>query len=204
MPNWLKQLNGDRKFKHNWSLKFYFLPLCFLIMLAPWPVIAISNDFSAKVRSANLLEIDDSYQIAAKIDYQLSPTAREALHKGIPLAWDVLLKLTQSQPVFDSTIYENSLPYQLQFHALLNQYEIRLPNGQTEMFLSLNAALNFMSNMKDVTPIGKNQLTSGNNYQLAVKTRFNREFLPVPLRPVAYLDSHWFLSSSWFIWPIQK
>jgi hypothetical protein len=174
-----------------------------LLVLLICPLTSFAEDFSAKIRYAELIETATGYSLKTEIDYHLSPTAKEALHKGVPLAWDVLIEVKQSGRLWNTTVFKKSLPYSLQFHALLNQYEVKSP-GQQEMFLSLNSALNFMALLQDEVDIEKALLPAGNGYQLGLKTRFNREFLPIPLRPVAYLDSQWFLSSDWFVWHIQK
>jgi hypothetical protein len=186
-------------------LRLKYLPLCYVLLLSLTACSPLShtNDFAAKVRYAELIETPEAYTVTAEIKYLLSPTAKEALHKGIPLAWDILIEIHQSGLVFNSTIYQKKLPYSLQFHALLNQYEVKTP-GQIEMFLTLNSAINFMAMIHDAVHIDKALLKVGQHYELAVKTVFNREFLPIPLRPVAYLDDQWFLSSDWLIWPIQK
>ncbi|MDD1621485.1 MAG: DUF4390 domain-containing protein [Methylococcaceae bacterium] len=175
-----------------------------LICLLIWPLSSLAGNFAAKVRYAELVESPEAYSVDAKIDYQLSPTAREALQKGVPLSWDVLIQIRQPGLLRNSVLYSTKLSYTLQFHALLNQYEIKSPSGETEMFLTLNAALNYMALLHDATRFDIGLLKAGYGYQLAIKTEFNRERLPVPLRPVAYLDAQWFLSSDWFIWPIQK
>ena len=122
---------------------------------------------------------------------------------GVPLAFDVLIEIRHDWYLLQPQVYHKKIPYTLQFHALLNQYEVQAP-GQVEMFLSLNAALNFMALLPNAAEIPRDLLHSGGNYLLAVKTEFNREALPIPLRPAAYLNGEWFLSSDWFIWPIQK
>ncbi len=175
-----------------------------LVCLSFCPLSSLAADFAAKVRFAKLTETPEAYVINADIDYQLSPTAKEALHKGVPLAWDVLIKIHQPGLLKDTIIYEKKLPYSLQFHALLNQYEVKNPTDQAEMFLTLNSALNSMALLSDAARFDKSLLKAGQKYLLAVKTQFNREYLPVPLRPVSYFDSQWFLSSDWFVWPIQK
>lgn len=175
-----------------------------LLYLALCPQIGLADEFSAIVRHAKLIETADGFSIHAEIEYRLSPTSKEALHKGVPLSWDVLIKLNQRGFLFDTTVYQQKLSFYLQFHALLNQYEVKSPAAQVEMFLTLNAALNFMALVHDTVHSSKGLLKTGNSYELAVKSEFNREFLPIPLRPVAYLDSQWFLSSDWFVWPIQK
>lgn len=175
-----------------------------LAYLTLWPLPSLAGEFAAKVRYAELTETPEAYVVIADIDYQLSPTAKEALQKGVPLAWDVLIKIRQTSLLRDTVLYKKKRPYSLQFHALLNQYEVKSPSGQSEMFLTLNAALNFMALLRETAHFDKSLLKDGYSYQLAIKTRFNREYLPVPLRPVAYFDPQWFLSSDWFVWPFQK
>jgi hypothetical protein len=92
----------------------------------------------------------------------------------------------------------------LQFHALLNQYAVQTDNRPTEMFLSLHAALNYMATIRHRLTLAPEAFIKNEHYILAVKTQFNRESLPVPLRPFTYLDREWFLSSDWLICPIQK
>jgi hypothetical protein len=162
-----------------------------------------AEDFSSQVRFAKLDNTASPPVIEAEFNYRLSPTAEEALHKGIPLAWDVLIEIREAGFLLDSLIYQKKLSYILQFHALLNQYEVKTIS-QAEMFLTLNAALNFMATLHDITPLERSAFKPSKKYTLGLKTDFNREFLPIPLRPVAYLDKQWFLSSNWFLWPIQK
>jgi hypothetical protein len=175
-----------------------------MLSLTIWSPSGSAQDFSAHIRTADLLESQDAYLLCAEIDYQLSPIAKEALEKGVPLAWEVLFRLSESAWLLQHDVYSSDLAYRLQYNALLNHYEIIRPDGQSEMFLSLNAALNFMSAPRARLPYSMVKLKDGHRYQLAVKSRFNRELLPVPLRPFAYLDTAWFLSSDWYVWPIQK
>ena len=175
-----------------------------MFALTLWPVLSFAGEFCTSIRSAKLMETNRTYNVEAEIDYRLSPTAKEALHKGVPLAFEVLIKISRTGSILNATLYEKKLPYTLQFHALLNQYEVKSPSDQPEMFLTLNAALNFMASLHDATTLDKTALKSGETYQLSLKALFNREFLPVPLRPEAYFNPQWFLSSDWFVWSIQK
>jgi hypothetical protein len=180
------------------------LRLGLLLWLVLLPAMSYADPSTTEIRHAELIDHHDGYQIETEIDYQLSATAKEALDKGIPLAWDVYLEIRRPGFLWGPTLYKDKLRYTLQYHALLKQYAVKDPRGNSEMFLTLTAALNFMSIPRPVRVIDYQLLESGKRYQLAVRSKFNREQLPVPLRPFAYLDSQWFLSSSWFLWPIQK
>jgi hypothetical protein len=177
---------------------------CLFIGLLIWSIPTQAYPYATQIRYADLIQTESGLSVQAKIDYPLSPTAKEALHKGVPLFWTIKLELRESGTLWDTTIYKQTLHYRLQFHALLNQYEVRSPTVQSEMFLTLNAALGFMSTLDDAIPISNDLLLPNQPYTAALKCQFERERLPVPLRPFSYLDSQWFLSSDWYIWPIQK
>lgn len=168
------------------------------------PVTGQADDQLTRIESAQLEYADGNYSPQAQIDYRLSPIAKEALHKGVALHWNVLFEVREPGWPWDKVIHRSQLPYSLQFHALLNQYAVQNPFNRSEMFLSLSAALKFMATVHDTTPIPKTLLATGKPYTLAVKAQFDRELLPIPLRPVAYLDHRWFLSSPWQTWSIQK
>lgn len=169
-----------------------------------WMAAAQASDHGAQVRYAALTQSESGWQVNANIDYHLSPTAKEALHKGIPLVWKVHVEIRRPGLLWNQRLYRKKFRYALQFHALLNQYAVQTSDKPTEMFLSLHAALNYMGALREPLSLARDALDSGNDDQLAVKTKFHRESLPVPLRPFTYLDRDWFLSSDWLICPISK
>lgn len=183
----------------NW-LKTLSLAACLLICL---PVCA-EGTYGAQIREAGWVPHGEDFDIWARIRYRLSPSAKEALQKGIALHWLVLVDVREVGLLWDSTVQHQELPYRLQFHALLNQYKVMTPAGEGEMFLTLNAALEYLSNLRDAEPVPGRLIQPNRRYQLAMKCLFEREALPVPLRPFAYLDAEWYLSSDWYLWPIQK
>jgi len=187
----------------NWAKPLSF---CLSICLTFWPLTGSANDFAAQIRQADLIKQDAGFVVRAEIDYRLSPTAKEALQKGIPLTWRIVIEIRRVDRLWDSTLYHVERPYRLQYHALLNQYEVITPDKQSEMFLTLNVALGYLSNMYNASPFQANSkfFETGHHYKLAIKCLFDRESLPVPLRPFAYLDKQWYLSSDWYVWPIQK
>ena len=175
-----------------------------LLLTLLWPLATLAASFGVNINHVALIDNGSGYQMDTEIDYQLSPLAKEALEKGVPLTWDLRLEIRQPGFLWTSLLYKKKLRYTLQYHALLKQYEVRISDATAEMFLTLNAALNFMSLPKPQGTISRDLLKNDQRYLLAARSTFNREQLPVPLRPFTYLNQQWFLSSPWFIWPIQK
>jgi hypothetical protein len=148
----------------------------------------------------------DSYLLSADIVYQLSEEAKDALQNGVPLFWDIQVKMLQHRNVlWNKTLADLAIRYRIQYHALLNMYRVRNEDlGEIYNFSTLSAALDLMSAVRDFPVIEKSELVPEKQYLCAVKVNFDREALPLPLRPIAYIDPQWYLSSDWTLWPLKK
>lgn len=144
--------------------------------------------------------------LSADIVYQLSKKAMEALQNGVPLFWDIQVKIQQHRDVlWDKTLVDTAIRYRIQYHALLNMYRVSNEStGEVYNFSTLSAALDLMSAVRDFRLIEKAELAPEKQYLCAVKVNFDREALPLPLRPIAYIDPQWYLSSNWTLWPLKK
>ena len=175
-------------------------------MLWLLPFSGYADDFAAKVTQAEISLQGDSYVLSADIVYQLSDQAKDALQSGVPLFWAVQVKLLQQRDVlWNKVLVETAIRYRLQYHALLNMYRVRNEgNGEIYNFSTLPAALDLMSAIRDFRVIDQARLAPEKQYLCAVKVNFDREALPLPLRPIAYIDPQWYLSSDWTLWPLKK
>jgi hypothetical protein len=188
-------------------LKNFCLSACLcgvLFWLSPFS--GYADEFSAEVKQAEITLQGGSYVLSADIVYQLSKKAMEALQNGVPLFWNIQVKIQQHRGVlWDKTLVDTTIRYRIQYHALLNMYRVRNEsNGEVYNFSTLSAALDLMSAIRDFRLIQKAELAPEKQYLCAVKVTFDREALPLPLRPTAYIDPQWYLSSDWTLWPLKK
>ena len=188
-------------------LKIFWLPACLCgVLLWLLPFSGYADEFAAEVKLAEITLQGDSYMLSADIVYQLSDKAKEALQNGVPLFWDIQVKIKQHRDVlWDKTLVDTAIRYRIQYHALLNMYRVK-NEGDAEVynFSTLSAALGLMSAVRDFRVIEKAELAPEKKYICAVKVNFDREALPLPLRPIAYVDPQWYLSSDWTLWPLKK
>lgn len=170
------------------------------------PLSGYADEFSAEVKQAEITLQGDSYVLSADIVYQLSEKALVALQNGVPLFWDIQVKIRQHRDVvWDKTLVDTGIRYRIQYHALLNMYRVsNESNGEVNNFSTLSAALDSMSSIHDFHLIERAKLAPEIQYLYAVKVNFDREALPLPLRPIAYIEPQWYLSSDWTIWPLRK
>lgn len=185
----------------NKVFPFYFVVLVWLL-----PIAASADAFAVTVKRAELNLQGDSYVLSADIDYQLSPRAKKALQNGVSLFWVVQLKVWQQRDYFwDKRLVYKEVRYRIQYHALLNMYRVRNESsGAVDNFSTLPAALDLMSTVRDIHVIDRAGLVAGEAYLAGVKVRFDRDALPLPLRPAAYVNPQWYLSSDWYLWSLKN
>ncbi len=188
------------------SSRGFFCRLFCAILFWLLPFSGYADDFAAEVTQAEITSQGEYYGVSADISYQLSKKAKNALQNGVPLFWDLQIKLLQHRDNFwDKTLVDTAIRYRLQYHALLNMYRVRNEgDGEVYNFSTLSAALELMSALRDFRLIEKAQLDPQKRYACAVKVSFDRDVLPLPLRPIAYIDPQWYLSSDWTLWPLKK
>ncbi len=176
------------------------------IVLNFLPIIAYGDDFSAEVSHAEVVLQNDDYVLSAQINYHLSEKAKTALQNGVPLYWHFEVKLQQVNGFFGAKSWVVvGKHYRLQYHALLNMYRLKNEDeGVDHNFSSLASALELMSEVTNLPIIKKSELDSEHQYTCLVKLAFERDALPLPLRPFAYIDPQWYLSSDWTEWPLKK
>ena len=179
--------------------------LC-VVLLWLLPSSGYADEFAAEVKQAEITLQGDSYLLSSDIVYQLSDKAMDALQNGVPLFWDIQVKIQQHRAVlWDKTLVDLAIRYRIQYHALLNMYRVRNEgNGEVYNFSTLSSALGQMSAVRGFRLTGKAELDPEKQYLCAVKVSFDREALPLPLRPIAYIDPQWYLSSDWTLWPLKK
>lgn len=189
------------------KLQLYLLLACLWAWLLPVPGLAgDSEHFGVQVKNVEIDLRDGNYLLSADIDYRLSPRAQEALENGIPLFWHINIKtLRQRDYLWDRTLIDTDIRYRIQYHALLNMYRVRKENsGEIYNFSTLSAALDAMSAIRDFRVMDMTAYNPEKRYAVGIKVTLDRDALPLPLRPIAYINPQWYLASDWTLWPLTK
>jgi hypothetical protein len=159
------------------------------------------------VKQAQLILRGDSYVLSADIHYQLSDIATEALQNGVPLFWTLRVKVSEPRHywLWDKDIVTLTVNYRIQYHALLNMYRVKNEySGEVDNFSTLSGALDWMSTIRNIPLLARADIAPQTDYVIAVKVDFDCDALPLPLRPAAYINPQWYLSSDWTQWPLKK
>lgn len=176
--------------------------LLLLIPVAGYP----NSDSGVRIINAETALLGEDYVLTANIDYQLSEKAIEALNNGVSLFWTYQFKVEEQRDyLWNNTLVEKNFRYRIQYHALLKMYRIiNESNGEVDNFSTLQAALDLMSTLRDYRLIEKSNISGKESYVAGMKITFERDALPLPLRPIAYTNPQWYMSSDWYLWPLKK
>lgn len=189
---------------HVWA-NTKFLP-AYLLALSCWfssPTAA--NEYSAQIKSASLEKQNGWYMLNAEVEYVLSPTAKDAIESSIPLIWHLKVQIKQVRYLRNKSVIELSYGYKIRYRALLNNYSVTQLNTKSEKkYPSLSEALDSLAQIQELKIISAAALKKNQRYEMAVRLEFDKQHLPAPLRPIAYLDSNWDLSSDWYLWQLEE
>lgn len=163
-----------------------------------------ASEFAARIKRAEFEKYQEQYRLNADIDCRLSPTATEAIQSSIPLSWRLQVKIRKAGHFWNSEIFAGEYIFKIRYHALLDSYSVsNLETNTVRHFISLSAALDALSKIRDLPVIKTPLLKKHGTYTAGIRLQLDKESLPLPLRPVAYLYSDWDLSSDWYLWNLQ-
>ncbi|WP_455375534.1 DUF4390 domain-containing protein [Kaarinaea lacus] len=168
------------------------------------PILLFSGKAQADefvIHSAELVLTNKVYQLNARMEFEFSKDVQAAIENGVPMVIETEIEFLEPRSyIWDKELASLSQRYQLQFHALTEQYIVRnLNSGAQYTFFSLTAALQKIGNI-DHLPLIDEQLLVGkekDKYYARVRTHLGFDNLPVPLKLNALISRSWWLGSEW-------
>jgi hypothetical protein len=154
------------------------------------------------VNHAEIVLTNKVYQLNARLTFDFSQDVMDAIENGVPMVLNLDIEIMRPRRYFwDEEVASLEQRYQLQYHALSEQYVVRnLNSGAQYTFFSLTAALQKIGNV-DHLPIIDQQLLKNreaDNYYARVRVGLGFDNLPVPLKLDALISSSWWLDSDWY------
>ena len=180
------------------------LRCCWLVLLLCWSVSArAAPEFV--IHDVQVEAQQDQYLLSLLIDYRLSRVALEALSNGVPLTFELKVRVEKVWGgLWEQRPLELTLRHQIRYHALTGLYRVvDLTSGERASFVTQDAALYELGDYSDIKLITKEKLDPESDYKVRLRTDLDIEALPLPLRPLAYFHRGWKLSSGWTQWPLR-
>lgn len=165
-------------------------------------VVAAPAQFA--VHDAKTVLVGEIYQLEAKLEYRFSEAVLAALDNGVSLTLVLDIEVySPSRYLWDDVIATLEQRYQIQYHALSEQYLLRhLNSGSQFVYSSLDSALATLGEIERVPILDAHLLQEKEHYKVRVRSRLDLDSLPVPLQMKAYVSSDWWLSSGWYSWDL--
>ncbi|MCA1798366.1 MAG: DUF4390 domain-containing protein [Xanthomonadaceae bacterium] len=176
------------------------------LCLAATPAVAQEEEPGFIIRTAFADLVNDVHYLYADIDYGLGESAIEALENGVPLTFEVEVRVIRLRRwMWNQTVAEINQQYQLIYHPLADRYIVRdLARGTQSSYLTFRAAATDLGRISDLEIIADDQLTSDSTYQVRMRVRLVVEAFPAPMRWVAILFPRWRLASDWYAWVLRS
>lgn len=148
---------------------------------------------------------DGVYRLDARIEYEFSEAALEALTNGVPLYLDVQAQVRRTDAWFwERPAVDRHLRFMIRFLPLSELFLVRdLERDRQQNFATRRAAVSALGEVSDVELIAASELAEGVDYEVRLRASLDISALPLPVQPLAYLSSDWDLSSGWRTWPLK-
>src|SRR5450631_1263912 len=201
----IKQKDIDRRRR-----RYLFRLACFasaacasLVLARPLHAEGLAGRF--EVRSADLELKDGVYHLNARIDLPVSDAVRRGLVEGVPLTLEVDLDIECVRQLLpNSSVAELTQRYRLQYNAVSARYILRNENsGQQESLGTVEAALELLSEVRDLPVLDKSLLPPGRRYEASVRAKVDYGSVPFSLRMLMFWVNEWHRDSDWYTWALQ-
>ena len=155
------------------------------------------------INRAESVILEDQYVINAQIEYNFSQVALEALENGVPLLVDLHVQVRRKGAwIWEADVVDFNHRRQVRYLPLSESYEVVGVDGEKRRFVSRSIALEALGEIIELPLVEVSKLNKGESYRVEIRSKLDIESLPVPLRPTAYMSSHWKLTSEWSEWLI--
>lgn len=176
-----------------------------LLALLPAAQSADSELGHFEVRSVYAEHREGVYFLNGRVSYRLGSAAREALHSGVPLNFQLEIELNRKRRWMpDSGVALLLQVSQLEFHALTQRYLVRnLNSGEQASFSTLADALEEIGQIRQLPLIDESLLEADKPYEVMIRSVLELRDLPAALRWIAFWWGDLRTESDWYSWPLR-
>ncbi|HLW05376.1 MAG TPA: DUF4390 domain-containing protein [Azoarcus sp.] len=176
-----------------------------LVVLLALPLLtfapgAVAEDEEARIRSAAIVLVDDSYVLNADFDVPLNPRLVDAVRRGVSLYFNIELNIDRPRRLwFDSRVVEKVLQYRLSYHPVTRSYRLSTGNFHRS-YDTLDGAIRTLTRVRSWRILASADLKPGIEYQASLRFVHDKSMLPRPLLVTARGTREWTLASDWVRW----
>ncbi len=165
----------------------------------------VSAEPGFRVRSADVQLESGVYFLDARIVFNFSTEAIEAMDNGVTLTVLIDVEVFRQRALWDRKILSRQSRIDVGVHALSKKYVTRDVNtGETHTYRSVEEMAAALGNIVRLPLFEASGVEAAAQYTARVRARLDIEALPSPLRPLAYVSQAWRLASDWYELPLVQ
>jgi len=172
-------------------------------LLVPLLLLAAAGQALAEgieVRNAELIAVDEAWQLNADFDIGFTAEQEEAISKGVALNFLIEFELMEPRSYwFDQEVVSASQRVRLSYHALSRQYLLNIGPHQ-KSFASFQEAREELGKLRGWPLLEKSQIKKGEPYYALLRMRLDQSRLPKALQVDALSPEKWKLVSERYRW----
>jgi hypothetical protein len=181
----------------DYSMRFFkknniIIALTILLLLVIGNVLTLSGEGKIIITDIVVDKKNNLYHLSFNQEVKWDYLIREAIDKGIPLAFKITLKVVKLNDIFPAkTIKKEVRHYQIEYKALRKIYRIVDINEQKHEYKIMDEAI---QKMLKIEGLEFSFVDDGMDYELWVNVSLDRKKLPKPLQ-VNFINKTWSISS---------
>lgn len=174
---------------------FRQLVLQLLLLLAcAYP--ARASDDTIEITRHFIEAAEEGYRLSAAYSFELNHGLEDALVHGLTLYFTTEVELTRPRWYWvDEKAVRVKRTAALSFNVLTRQYHVGILGSVKQSFATLEDALFLIRRPSRWVIAQRSQLKPGELYNVSLRMRLDRDFLPKPIQVNAFNNSEWRLEA---------
>ncbi|AZP14508.1 DUF4390 domain-containing protein [Undibacterium parvum] len=158
--------------------------------------LALANE--VEVTTAKIESSEEGYRIVAAFSFELSHGLEDAITRGVPMYFTTEVEMTRPRWYWlDEKTIRSQQTVRIAYNLWTRQYTAAINGSLQQNFARLEDAMALVLRPRRWLVADKSALSSGANYNVAVRLKLDINQLPKPFLITSLNNSDWRLSSDW-------
>ncbi|WP_227869789.1 DUF4390 domain-containing protein [Undibacterium parvum] len=173
-----------------------FASFAALTLIAMPHGLALANE--VEVTTAKIESSEEGYRIVAAFSFELSHGLEDAITRGVPMYFTTEVEMTRPRWYWlDEKTIRSQQTVRIAYNLWTRQYTAAINGSLQQNFARLEDAMALVLRPRRWLVADKSALSSGANYNVAVRLKLDINQLPKPFLITSLNNSDWRLSSDW-------
>lgn len=167
-----------------------------LLLLFACAFPALASDDTVEITRNYIEAAEEGYRLSATYSFELNHGLEDALQHGVQLYFTTDVELTRPRWYWvDEKAVRVKRTARISYNVLTRQYHVGIVGSVQQSFATLEDALFLIRRPSRWVVAPRGALKIGEVYNVALRMRLDRDYLPKPIQVNAFNNSEWRLES---------